>query len=100
MQSGQPSKNYQDSSMEIIKIEKIYNSFKREEFVEYFKSIGNTDDDVVFHGDGWKALVHDEEKNIKCKLEFTCVRIELELRSEIYDEFIDGLRKAFLRAGG
>ena len=86
--------------MEIIKIVKIYNSFKREEFVEYFKSIGNTDDDVVFHGDGWKVLVHDEGKSIKCKLEFTCVRIDLELRADIYDEYINRLRKAFLRGGG
>jgi len=86
--------------METIKVEKIYNSFKREEFVEYFKSIGTTEDDFVFRGDGWKALIHDEEKSIRGKLEFICVRVDLEIRSDIYDEFTKKLRIAFLRGGG
>ncbi len=86
--------------METIKIEKIYNSFKREEFVEYFKSIGTTEDEIVFQGDGWKAFVHDEGKNLKCNLEFTCVKIDFEIEADLYDEFTDRLRKTFLRGGG
>ena len=86
--------------METIKIEKIYNSFKREEFVEYFKSIGTTEDEIVFQGEGWRAFVHDEEKNLKWKLEFTCVKIDLEIKADVYVEFTDRLRKSFLRGGG
>jgi hypothetical protein len=86
--------------MDRIKIEKIYSSFKREEFVEFFKSIGSTEDDIVFIGDGWKALVHEEEKSIRFKLEFTSVRLELEINEDIYEEFTDSLRIAFLRGGG
>ena len=86
--------------MEVVKIQKTYTSFKRQEFVEYFKSIGTTEDNRLFSGDGWKAEVHEEEKTIRFNLEFTCVNVEFEINEDIYEEFSDRLRRAFLRGGG
>lgn len=85
--------------MKYIIEEKKYKSFKREEFVEYFSSIGSEIEDSVFIGDGWKVSIGKEVIEDRWKMKFPVVKLDFEIREDVYKNFADKLRMAFLRGG-
>jgi|LGVF01.2.fsa_nt_gb hypothetical protein len=55
---------------------------------------------MLMHLTQQSCFLDDEGKNLKCNLEFTCVKIDFEIEADLYDEFTDRLGKTFLRGGG
>ena len=81
-------------------IKKIYTSFKREEFIDFFNKIGEQKSDGVYYGKGWEVVIGDEKNKLIGTIPFVTVDLTIEIEDEISKEFIDKLRLAFLRGGG
>lgn len=85
--------------MKIVEVEKIYRSFKREEFEDYFAKIGRVISNGHYKGDGWEAFIGEEKIVYIGNIDFVEITIKLKLSEEIKENFIINLRKAFLRGG-
>ncbi|MGM0396499.1 MAG: hypothetical protein ACQEP4_05530 [Bacillota bacterium] len=84
----------------MLHIEKIYSSFEREEFLEYFGEKGIDLGEGRFSGDGWEVVVGDEFKRMVGAFPFNAIKLEIWVKEEISDEFLEDLRRGFLRGGG
>jgi hypothetical protein len=82
------------------RIEKTYNSFKREEFIDYFSRIGSEKEKGLFEGNGWKVQVGDEEKLQFQTFDLPSVKLTIIVREDVRDQFIKDLMIAFLKGGG
>ena len=79
---------------------KTYRSFRKSEFEEYFRSIGERYDTVCFYGKGWVVELGPEENSALGSFTFVQVKIELWLRQDIEEKFLEDMRIRFLRGGG
>ncbi|MDP3387842.1 MAG: hypothetical protein Q8S24_11445 [Eubacteriales bacterium] len=86
--------------MEYNKIEKTYNSFKREEFADYFSLIGSEKEKGYYEGNGWKVHVGDEEKLQFRTFDLPSVKLTIIVREDIRDQFMRDLMISFLKGGG
>ena len=86
--------------MKIVEIEKTYHSFRKKEFEDYFSGIGKCKSSGCFVGEGWEVMLGEEKKAFVGPMEFVAVTINLKLSSDIEKDFIDHLRKSFLKGGG
>lgn len=81
-------------------INKTYTSFRREEFIEYFKEIGVQRFEGIYEGEGWEVEIGYEKNKLIGKMHFITVDLTINVEDLIAKEFIDKLRIAFLRGGG
>lgn len=68
---------------------------------EYLQELGgvlSADDTVA--GDGWTVRLERMEPFRLGSLEVGQVRLEMEIREEVYDDFVERFRLKTLRAGG
>ncbi|HBH12207.1 MAG: hypothetical protein XD91_1264 [Clostridiales bacterium 38_11] len=86
--------------MKYNRIEKTYNSFKREEFIDYFSNIGSKTEESFFQGDGWGVFVGEEERRQFKTFDLTSVKLTISVREDIQDQFIKKLMISFLKGGG
>ncbi|MBV1758454.1 MAG: hypothetical protein KMY55_11510 [Dethiosulfatibacter sp.] len=86
--------------MEYTKLVKKYNSFKREEFTDYFSVIGFEKEEGFFEGDGWKVHVGEEEKLHFQAFDLPSVKLTIIVREDIRDQFVKDLMISFLKGGG
>ena len=84
----------------MLHIKKTYSSFDREEFVEYFTEKGNDLGEGKFAGEGWEVIVGEEFKRMVGAFPFKSLKLEIWLDEEISEEFLEDLRRSFLRGGG
>lgn len=85
--------------MKILEIEKIYRSFRRKEFEDYFGKIGKFISNGHYKGDEWEVFIGEERIVYIGKIDFVEITINLRLSEDIKEDFIINLRKAFLRGG-
>ncbi len=81
-------------------INKTYTSFRRQEFVDYFSNIGILKAEGVFFGQGWEVKIGEERNKYIGNMSFITVDLNIEIRENISEEFLNNLRLAFLRGGG
>jgi hypothetical protein len=79
---------------------KIYKSFEKSEFEEYFSNIGMAEVNGFYNGDGWRVKIGDEEEVFVGAFRMRQIKIELWLREDIEKQFIEDMRIEFLRGGG
>lgn len=86
--------------METKHIIKLYKSFHRSEFEEYFQQLSRETGKDEYSGEGWRAKVGDEAEKWLGSFKMNQIRIDLWLREDIEEEFLDSMRIKFLRGGG
>lgn len=86
--------------MKYKKVEKIYNSFKKEEFIEYFSKIGYENSKDLYVGDGWQVTVGDEGIRQFKGFSLPSVKLTIMVREDISDQFMRELMVFFLKGGG
>ena len=84
----------------MLHIEKTYSSFEREEFLEYFSDKGIDLGEGRFSGEGWEVIVGDEFRRKVGAFPFKAIKLEIWLEEEISEDFLEDLRRSFLRGGG
>lgn len=84
----------------MLYIEKVYSSFHREEFIDYFSQRGKDLGQGRFSADGWEVVVGHEYNRTAGAFSFKSLKLEIWVSEEISEEFLDDLRKNFLRGGG
>lgn len=86
--------------MKYIRIEKIYNSFKKDEFIEYFSKIGHENSKGHYVGDGWQVMVGEEGIRQFKGFNLPSVKLSIIVREDIHDQFMRELMISFLKGGG
>lgn len=86
--------------MKYDRIEKTYNSFNRQEFIDYFSRIGAEKEEGLFIGDGWKVHVGEEKKRRFQSFDLPSVKLIIDVREDLHDQFIRELMISFLKGGG
>lgn len=86
--------------METKHITKLYKSFQKSEFEEYFQQLGTETERDEYAGEGWRAKIGDEMETRLGSFKMNQIRIDLWLREDIEEEFLDSMRIEFLRGGG
>jgi hypothetical protein len=84
----------------MLHIEKTYSSFEREEFLEYFSEKGTDLGEGRFSGKGWEVAVGQEFKRMVGAFPFKAIKLDIWLEEEISEDFLEDLRRSFLRGGG
>lgn len=79
---------------------KTYRSFRKSEFEEYFSNIGERSDAECFYGEGWIVELGQEENPALGSFTLIQVKIELWLRQDIEERFLEEMKNRFLRGGG
>lgn len=87
-------------TMETKHIIKLYKSFQKSEFEEYFRKLGTEIGKGEYSGEGWQVKVGDEVETRVGSFKMNQIRIELWLREDIEEGFLDSMRVGFLRGGG
>lgn len=84
----------------MLEIEKTYSSFHRDEFIQYFREKGREVEEGKFAGEGWEVSVGQEFKRSVGAFPFIAVKLMIHVAEEISDQFLEDLRRSFLRGGG
>ena len=84
----------------MLHIEKTYSSFEREEFLEYFSEKGTDLGEGRFSGEGWEVIVGEEFKRMVGAFPFKAIKLEIRVEEAISKDFLENLRRSFLRGGG
>ncbi len=84
----------------MLHIEKTYSSFDREEFLEYFNEKGRNLGNGKFAGKGWEVIVGDEFMRMVGAFPFKSLKLKILVEEGISEDFLEDLRKSFLRGGG
>ena len=84
----------------MLHIEKTYSSFEREDFLEYFREKGIDKGEGRFSGVGWEVIVGEEFKRMVGAFPFKAIKLEIWVEETISEEFLEDLRRSFLRGGG
>lgn len=87
-------------TMETKHIIKVYKSFHKSEFEEYFQQLGTRTVKDEYTGEGWRAKIGNEAETRLGSFKMNQIRIDLWLREDIEEGFLDSMRVKFLRGGG
>jgi len=79
---------------------KVYRSFNKEEFEEYFSQIGAGQGEDTYGGPGWQVRIASYGLVKVGGMTFPEVRLEMTLSPEVAEGFLQDLKMAFLRGGG
>lgn len=79
---------------------KQYKSFQKSEFEEYFQQLGTQIGKDEYAGEGWRAKIGNEAETRLGSFKMNQIRIDLWLREDIEEGFLDSMRVKFLRGGG